>query len=135
MIGHGLDRGPARTIPGSIGWNWGDSKTLRWGTNRVHRHVEALPVANTVTHSFTTRFSLGGATQNGAHAVGGASGGAVFSRSNGRWELAGVMLATTKTRTGASVYGDETYIADVARYRAQILEIMRAADTGTGGSE
>jgi len=130
MIGHGLDRGPARTVPGSIGWQWGDQKTLRWGTNRVHRYVEALEVGNTVTHTFTTRFSLGDATQHEAQAVVGDSGGAVFVRSNDRWELAGVMLAATKTRNGATIYGDETYIADLARYRSQILEIMEGADAG-----
>lgn len=108
------------------GYKWAAGNTLRWGTNN---QASLLPgVINyglgDVT-TFKTNFSdLGGSE---AQAAVGDSGGGVFFKNGSQWELAGIMLAVNGLNgqpADTSVYGNETFSADIATYRTQILNII-----------
>jgi hypothetical protein len=62
-----------------------------------------------------------------AQAALGDSGGAVLARRDGRWELAGVMVAISTfpgQPPSSGLFGNTTTAADVSYYRNQILAVM-----------
>ena len=111
---------------GVPGYRWTDVAGKRWGTNRVRRTRIDLPSGALRTQSFDMSFDRPG-TRFEAQGALGDSGGAVFAKSRGRWELAGV-LVTIGARVGqpprTSLIGNLTNAADVSHYREQILRIM-----------
>jgi hypothetical protein len=124
MIAVGLSRGDPTSWMGYDGYYWGATDGKRWGTNRVSG------TAYIGTHSFFTSFTEGGTTHE-AHGASGDSGGGVFVKNGGVWELAGLLLAVGPgTLPGgqpgnAALYGNYTYAADLAQYRSQIIAITR----------
>lgn len=123
MIAAGQSRG--EPLPGdpSPGWSFRLPARLRWGTNRVFRSG-----VTRFTHVFSMRFERPQnplATAYEAHAVRGDSGGAVFVHQNDRWELAGILVAATQPAT----YGGESFAADLAYYRDELLGIIHGAAT------
>ncbi|MCK7510587.1 MAG: hypothetical protein MZV70_45375 [Desulfobacterales bacterium] len=81
------------------------------------------------TRGFATQFRDAGGTAREAQAGVGDSGGPVFAREGEREVLAGVMLGVAARSGSAALFGDRTLIADLARYRAEILRaIGRAAE-------
>ena len=133
MIGNGYGRGDALSIfpPPSVddGYYWDSSRAMRWGTNVVDSIEPDLATRSFVTHSFATSFSRSG-TVDECQATNGDSGGAVFIKNAGTWELAGVLhaVAVFEEQLGGleetAIYGNLTYSSDLSKYRTQILDIV-----------
>jgi hypothetical protein len=124
MIGRGRNRGPfVRDCNGASGWEFADrADTMRWGTNEVARASFVLNTGPT-TQCFAIRFESGLPTPHESQAASADSGGAVFIKSGEQWELAGIMLATTRCESdrNVAIYGAFTFIADLSFYRDRIL--------------
>jgi hypothetical protein len=142
MIGYAWDRSP-----GQVCWNaaWAEItctpaatyrgfKSLgifrqRWGRNLVKTTSVDVPFGSWVTKAFEVQFDQAGVTYE-AQGVPGDSGGAVFFKHGGQWQLVGVMFAITifdgQPHYSTAVFGQSTYSADVLWYRAQIEAIVDA---------
>jgi len=149
MVGGGLDRGPFQewlvnssttpwvwTTTGSggnfAGYGTLGTRAIRWGTNDVsfrnfwgQMYYGFGPNDYNDVKSLATDFDANpGSTE--AQAVLRDSGGAVFTKVGGQWELAGVMY-TVGGYSGQPdpsqnpVFGNLTYIADLSYYRPQIV--------------
>jgi len=131
MIGNGYDRGAAFSFfpPSSQddGYDWDTTtQSLRWGTNAVEEVNLDLELSSSVTRILSTEFTRN-APDHEAQAAVGDSGGAVFIKNGGTWELAGVMFAIAGFQdqpTSTAVYDNLTYAADLSYYRDQILDIL-----------
>jgi len=126
LIGNGADRGAATVWDGIAGFFWGTSNTIRWGTAPVAEQAVNVSLAGSVTRTFTTVFKKN-ATPSPAQAAVGDSGGAVFVKVNGVWNLAGVMFAVDTyigQPASTSLYGNHTFAADLPTYRAQIVSTI-----------
>lgn len=129
MVGNGHNRGEPmnwRAATLETGYSAGEGKRMRWGTNVVAGAEVDLVAFGKTTRSFYTDFTKAG-TRHEAHATTGDSGGPVFTRKGSRWEIAGVMYATNGfvgQPEKSTIYGNLTYVADIAYYRDQIIEIM-----------
>jgi hypothetical protein len=124
LIGQGRDRGAAQTacLPKKNGYLWAGPKTKRWGENVVFEHVNVLD-----TDSFFTVFDKSGLTYE-AQAADGDSGGGVFVKNGGDWELAGLMYVSGTwgcQPANSAFYANTTYASDLAAYRDVILPIVR----------
>jgi hypothetical protein len=128
LMGHGPNRGEPTEFGGHSGWRFGPGHALRWGTNRVHAlHpvVQAGPGDRTV--AFSTRLSSVDATEFEAGVAIGDSGGGAFIRNGTRWELAGVLIATSTyddQPPHTLLFGNLSYVADLSHYRDQVLAII-----------
>jgi len=133
LIGNGADRGAATVWNGIAGFYWGTTNTIRWGTAPVAEQAVDVSLGGSVTRTFTTVFQKR-TTPFPAQAAVGDSGGAVFVKVNGVWNLAGVMVAVD-TYVGqpasTSLYGTHTFAADLTTYRDQI--VSRVADSTSCG--
>ncbi|MFM9058867.1 MAG: hypothetical protein ACKOSQ_07080 [Planctomycetaceae bacterium] len=150
MIGGGLDRGafeqwtvttsttgpwtwtPVESGGNAAGFGTLGTRAIRWGTNNISDKdfwVQEYYGSGTNDYyeikSLATTFNgTGPATE--AQAVLYDSGGAVFTKVGGQWQLAGVMYAAVGYPDQPSplfnaVFGDETWIADLSYYRPQIV--------------
>jgi len=123
LVGNGFGRGERVNGTSRVGFRWGDPAKKRWGTGVIFEHLHDLSIGNTDT--FTTRFSIA-QTRHEAQAAQGDSGGAAFAHLDGRWQLAGIILAVD-THVGqperTAAYGNRTFIADLARYRRSVQTI------------
>jgi hypothetical protein len=137
MIGYGTDRQASETywnvnwtetsnsfLGFYKGYRWSTTATKRWGTNIV----TSTGVTEGTTRYFVTTFDRSAAGD--AQATVGDSGGGVFVQNGSSWELAGIMGLVTKYAgqpDSASIYGVQTYSADISVYRSQILDIISKA--------
>ncbi len=151
MIGGGLNRGAYTewlvntsttpwvwTATGSTGGVIGGyvtlgSRAIRWGTNNIEErdfwvksYWGAGPNDYNEVKSVDTVFDeAAGSTE--AQAVLRDSGGAVFTKIGGQWQLAGVIYSVYSPYSGQpnpvynAVFGDYTLIADLSYYRPQIV--------------
>ena len=119
-------------------------RDTRWGTNRIEDdfkvtgesdpgHTSVVEVRDRDIISLLTLWDESGGTPHEAQAVPGDSGGGVFYKRGGRWELAGIMNAVfmfpNQSQLGSfAIYGQATSFADLSAYRSEILSIM--ADPG-----
>ena len=141
MMGNGQDRGLTETrwnstnpwteVPSGgnrLGYKLAASRALRWGTNSVDTAASALP---DLGYGVVTAFGMDWDNVSGeGMATGGDSGGGVFVKNGGTWELAGIMLYTatlTNQPADALAYGDATYAASIATYKAEIVQTMASA--------
>jgi hypothetical protein len=148
MIGYGRERGAERRdlfAPADVrdGWEWlPDSHRMRWGTNLVSgSSLDVLVQGSRVRH-FTLSFDRGLPTPHEAYATPGDSGGAVFIRRAGVWELAGIMFAAdvpdppldqVAVLSTPPRFATRTYCADLSYYRDGIRAILgrdRREDSG-----
>lgn len=142
MIGYGGDRGAERRdlfAPADVrdGWEWlPGTHSMRWGTNLVSATGLDVTVQGAAVRHFTTHFDRGLPTPYEAQATPGDSGGAVFIKRDGGWELAGIMFASDSPRPPFEHVAVlsmpprqpiRTYSVDLAHYRQRILEIVRPA--------
>jgi hypothetical protein len=101
VIGRGLGRGPRVELGGRLnGWQWGGGRgPMRWGQSRVAAVVDGGPVWGSLLLALFEPSD----NPNEADVATGDSGGPVFVRNGGRWELAGVAAAADGpfSRTGA----------------------------------
>jgi hypothetical protein len=63
----------------------------------------------------------------------GDSGGGVFFKNGANWELAGIMIAGSvfNGQPEAAVYGNQSFIADIATYRSEILSVIPEPGTAS----
>jgi hypothetical protein len=118
------------------GYVWAARSAMRWGENTVSSRnsfddgwYEGVWFG--VQDGFQTTFNANG----GSNECQGAtydSGGGVFYKNSGNWELAGIMLNTSGD-FGRAVYGDETYMADISYYRVQITNTLVNFDSDIDG--
>jgi hypothetical protein len=132
LVGQGALRGAATSWMGYDGWFWGGGMGLHWATNRVHG--TGFEAGSWTVSTDFTKPSLGGTTHEGQGATGD-SGGALFIKSGGTWELAGVMFAvgpflgqpdsTALQGKVSQPIGNLTYSTDLSVYRDQIIDLTR----------
>jgi hypothetical protein len=157
MIGNGRDRGAATDTddpavwvpppnppnPPKTGFRWLGPKTLRWGTNRVAGHDTVPGQYNVVTESWYTFFDESGPsyTTDEAQGAEGDSGGAVFAKQGGNWELAGIMhginlwpgdpeVPGSGQQLNSALYGNATVFADLSFYRDDIMDLTLVPEPG-----
>ena len=142
MIGYAWDR-----APGQVCWNssWAEvscnplatyrgfksagAYQVRWGNNVVTSVGEDVDYGSWRTRGFHVLFDQSG-VQYEAQAVPGDSGGAMFLKRNGQWQLAGVMFAVSvypgQNYYSSAVFGQATYGVDISYYRPQLDAILNA---------
>jgi hypothetical protein len=146
LIGAGRDRGAFQTWTvntGTTPWIWTaggssaagygmlTSRTMRWGTNTTSGTgwIGYDPDGGGVkdVKAVATTFNFTGTASNEAQAAIGDSGGAMFVKNGGSWDLAGMMLVTdaySGQPRFTAVYGNSTYMADLSFYRPQIIAVV-----------
>ena len=141
MIGFGRSRAPTRSYwnagwqpvgPGAAvytGFEDSAPQTLRWGMNFIHDVGVDVSIGGTTTRSFVSTWSDDNtALVDEAQAVVGDSGGPVFVKRAGVWELVGVIF-TIEVFAGqpsnAVVFGTQTAMVDLSFYRDAILAQTR----------
>jgi hypothetical protein len=135
LIGFGREREKVVEWPGAppdmIGLRWTQAGSKRWGTNRILASGQWIPQQRWMTRSMVLRFDAAedpAATRHEAHAATGDSGGAVFIRRDGGWELTGMITSVSSSKAvpkHTSVIGDLIYAADLSSYRSEILRWAR----------
>ena len=120
---------PCETLPAPVHRGYekrGGLREVRWGRNAV-TSVDLEGVINgRTTRYFTTTFDESG-TSHESQAVVGDSGGGVFLKRGGKWELVGIMFAQLvwpNQPANTAVFGDVGVHADLYYYREQILDVM-----------
>jgi len=145
MIGNGYDRHTdlvywtanwelTNAVSGvHTGYLWNtSSKILRWGTNRVSAVNSWMNDGYGIIRAFRTTFdSTGGSNECQAALYD--SGGGVFYKNSGNWELAGIMLVVDEMTNSAAVYGTTTYMADLSDFRVQITNTLVNFDSDIDG--
>jgi hypothetical protein len=147
MIGNGRNREATETtwnynwVEGGRptfyrGHKWADGATKRWGVN--HKDNDVGLVNSGQSFGYTDLFSVVFDDVGGSEAQGATydSGGGVFYNNGGQWQLAGIMLLTSgfsDQPSATAVYDNETYIADMQYYAAQIVETARIDDLDNDG--
>lgn len=116
----------------TFGFALGTSSTMRWGYNQVST-ASAFDSMSDRTWTFSTRFDPPGTPLSffEAQAVVGDSGGGVFHEADGQWQLSGIMVSQdllNNQPAGTVVFGGSSNIADLSRYREQILELLNTPD-------
>lgn len=124
------------------GYDWLSVQTMRWGTNIIADDTDVRSSEIDLDHnlfvdvedvdviSLATGFNELGdidATDFEAHATRGDSGGGVFYKNQGNWELAAIMFAVTVDKgqpEDTAVFGNFTTSADLSAYRDQIEAIL-----------
>ncbi|MFA9566512.1 MAG: hypothetical protein ACERLM_17755, partial [Acidimicrobiales bacterium] len=99
----------------------------RWGTNLVEESGFDLSISGTLTRAFSTLFDASLPTLHEAQAATGDSGGAVFSKVYGVWELTGIQVARATFQEQpdrTALFGNESWSAQLSHYRDQILDII-----------
>ena len=121
------------------GYKYGSGSTKRWGKNRV----ENTPLTTTTNNVngdqrdvkvITMDFDESGVTRNSYGAVThefqaapGDSGGGLFYKTGGAWELTGIFTTIGKYQgqsTTSAVFGNLTDAANLSLYRANILAVV-----------
>ena len=140
MIGNAWDRATGQTCWNSSwaevscnplatyrGYKSAGPYRVRWGQNLVTSVGTNVQYGSWSTRGFQVQFDQSG-VQYEAQAVPGDSGGAVFLKRNGQWQLAGVMFAVTifqgQDYYHSAVFGQSTYSTDISYYRSQIDAII-----------
>lgn len=137
MYGRGRNRGAATSWqdPDSQthdGYFVTSSGTLRWGDNR---YEGAFPTPVLDTNAYLTLFDESGGTTHECQAAQGDSGGAVFYKRFGTWELSGIMFAVypyVDQPSNIVLYGNGTVIANLSSYRAEILGVINTPTCSDG---
>ncbi len=126
LIGSGCNRGERTAWNERTGWTWGPSSILRWGTNRVAMVGLDVRAGDNVTPGFAVRFDAG-ETRFEAQAAMGDSGGAVFIPRNGRFELAGVLIAIASypgQPPNTALYGNLSTAADLSVFGDSLAALV-----------
>jgi hypothetical protein len=117
-------------MPSPCGFFW-DLVTplkVRWGTNRIQALEPDLVIQGIMTESFATEFDREFPTPHEAQVASGDSGGAVFIKNAGTWELAGILHSLEDHGPGqpanSALYENRSFAADLPFYRDQIVPIV-----------
>ena len=104
----------------------GSERGLRWGTNLVFASAHRSERGRIVTRAFAMRFDPGD-TRLEAQAAVGDSGGAAFIEREGRFELAGILIAVAGypgQPPETALYGNLTTAADLSVYRRTLAALL-----------
>ena len=129
------------------GYKWLSTQTMRWGVNTIVDDLEFNADENDLDHnviadidgvdviSIVTRLDEEDALEFEGHATLGDSGGGVFYKNDGQWELAAIMFAVGVSggqpeRT--AVFGNFTVSADLSFYREQIQAVLAGPELAAG---
>ncbi len=117
------------------GWIWGTGE-FRWGTNRLESIDCCIAGSGTTTQSLVAEFTLDQDTDFEGIATPGDSGGGVFYKTAGGWELVGIMHAVIThlgQPNGIVLEENETAAADLSHFASQIAlhRAVRACSDGT----
>jgi hypothetical protein len=138
MIGRGNNRAVDKTYwnpswqevppPGFFaGWKQSAGRTIRWGTNTITEVNLDIVGAGALTREFAVEFDD---LVDEGQAVAGDSGGAVFIKRGGEWELAGIMNFVQLFEdqpADTEVFGNDTFAVDLSFYRDQIIALTTPA--------
>jgi len=116
------------------GYVWAAGSTMRWGQNTVSSR-SSFDDGFGFQNGFQTTFNANGGS-NECQAATYDSGGGVFYKNGSNWELAGIMLTVAgySGQPGSTaVYGNQTYMADISYYRAQITNKLVNFDSDIDG--
>jgi hypothetical protein len=113
-------------LANEAGFKTDGTKAMRWGTNAIDGRgwfnvgLDVYGLGTTWDRFVST---------NEAQVVNGDSGGAVFVKQAGAWNLAGIIIAqgllpNQPGGTSTAVYSNTSYFADLSSYRPQILAIV-----------
>ena len=110
------------------GFKTQDSQTIRWGRGSIGVTDFVEPTDDGDVISFSSSFNRSLNVDDLSQAVRGDSGGAVFQKNLGVWELVGVIYAVSPLEnqplgTRGAVYGDSTLIVDLHQYKDFIREV------------
>jgi hypothetical protein len=143
VIARGFDRGAPITWRGIDGYEWAVTTGKRWGTNLIGGVIQSgNPPTNRANVSIGSQITTALVTDFTKNAVGsdhevqaaiGDSGGALFIKEGGIWELAGILFAIDifpGQPSSTALYGNPSYYADLDTYVAQILDVIRPCDDG-----
>ena len=114
-------------------FRWTDKGAKRWATNRISSEFDVLSQQNRTSRAFVLSFDepySPRSTRYEAQAAVGDSGGGVFVKRDGEWQLLGLMVSVSgdsRAPKGGAVYGDRTYAVDLSHYRDEVLRWTRAA--------
>jgi hypothetical protein len=116
-------------LAGPVGATWSGYKKIavqrvRWGTNRLTLVGVDVLVDGKTTRSIVSVFDESGGTTDECAVVIGDSGGGVFIKRAGTWELAGISFAAETLPNqpfNTAVFGDRNFTADVAYYHDAIV--------------
>jgi hypothetical protein len=149
LVGNGLDRSnslSAWTVDSTTnpwtwtsspsgsesGYLWAGTATKRWGTNIV---AQTGLTALSGTSAFLTNFGTFGAGPNtgsdNAQATVGDSGGGVFLSDGTLIGLIDAEGTFSGQPANTSVFGDGTFVANLSRYRPEILSIVAVPEMPT----
>ena len=106
---------------------FGGGKSMRWGRNIVTATDLDIVIGGSTTRSFEVIFDQSGGVTDEAQAVPGDSGGPVFIKRGGQWQLAGILFGMgifENQPSGTAVFGQTSQAVDVAFYRDEILEVI-----------
>ena len=127
MVAYGYIAGSSQTNIGSYtGFYWSGAGFKSWGNNKVKATGLTVNGGFGNLSAFSTDFSnptTSGSASNEAQAAAGDSGGAVFQQNGSTWQLVGMIDAIgpmSGQPTDAAVYGELTYLANIATYRGQV---------------
>lgn len=112
--------------PAHRGYRASGSMGIRWGHNVVSEPSHFMRMGRSVTRAFGMRFDREGAVAGEAAVLNGDSGGAVFSKEDGEWRLAGILFARqahTAQANHVAVFGNTAMAVDLSFYRKHILAV------------
>jgi len=147
MIGNGRDRAPdlyyftsswaiSPTPAAYAGYIVGSTQSIRWGTNTIGSTGFPTGAGANSNSAFSTQFDN---IPNDAQGYSGDSGGGVFHKDgSGNWSLVGVMFSISTNASqpsNLSIFGNQTFIANLSVYRSQILSIMGANHAPSGANQ
>ncbi|MAI77390.1 MAG: hypothetical protein CL917_00445 [Deltaproteobacteria bacterium] len=143
MMGYGASRGSALTVPlferGLMdGFLWTKGGIKQWGTNRISGSRQWIEHNGTRTLAFPLifdRIEHPDGTRQEAAAGRGDSGGAVFADMDPVFPergsvLAGLLFSVSSTDSqppNSTMYGNTSWVADLAHYHDQIVEVVSSA--------
>jgi hypothetical protein len=121
-------------------------QAIRWGTNRLDSFGGQQGTTTSLDDGFGTQTVIKTTFDSGltgeAQAADGDSGGGLFFKRAGKWELLGILITTSRydgqpsalfpsaIPQQSAVFGNETYAIDLASYRADILAIVPEPASG-----
>ena len=126
LVGPGCPRGERTSWNGLNGWTLAPMSTLRWGTNRVALVGIEVRAGGSATPGFAVRFDAG-ETRFEAQAATGDSGGAVFIPREGRFELAGILIAVAGfpgQPANTAFYGNFSTAADLSVFGPRLAALV-----------
>ncbi len=143
VIARGFDRGAPTRWLGIDGYLWAVTTGKRWGTNLIGGVVQSgnpptnkadVTIGAQITTALVTDFTENAVgSDHEAQGAIGDSGGGLFIKEGGTWELAGILFALGPfpgQPSSTALYGNLSYYADLDTYRAQILDVIRPCDDG-----